>query len=432
MTNLLVIVADDMRYDHLAYLPSVRRLLQEPGRTFDGARCNVPLCQPNRVSFFTGQNSRHHGEVGVGLSGVHYDGHENTVGLWLADAGYRCGLFGKYVNFYDEFGGIPGPAGWATWRQYARERTAEDFDVHHEDSVVRVSGTFQTEYLAAETSEFFAGPEPWFCYVAPRHPHAPFAPHPSDLHAWSDRRAEVIELTDEEMRSKPFWMHDVPELTTAEWAQVHQDFRGRLRELSAIDRMVEAMVGELDRLGRLDDTVIAFTSDNGVHQGEQRRTGDGTKGGPYDVGLRVPLVVRGPGFAPGPDISVPVYPAADLAATLVDVAGASAGLPDQAGLSLREVAARPADRVHTQRVLLHEVGEGFLSTGDGVTTGPEHDVGYVKTYRYPSVRESPEADRVWEMYDLAADPDERQSLAKVSSERPLLDRMSDLLDQALT
>src|SRR5690606_19251477 len=121
--------------------------------------------------------------------------------------------------------------------------------------------------------------------------------------------------------------------------------------------------------GRLDDTVVVFTSDNGVHQGEQRRPGDGTKGGPYDVGLRVPLLVAGPGFEPGPDITVPVYNSVDITATVVDVAGASPGRPSPAGVSLRAIAADPA--AYAQRTLVHEVA-AVLVSGDGVTTGPDH------------------------------------------------------------
>ena len=45
--NLLLVVADDMRLDQLTFMPKVQQLIQEPGRTFAQARCNVPLCQPS-------------------------------------------------------------------------------------------------------------------------------------------------------------------------------------------------------------------------------------------------------------------------------------------------------------------------------------------------------------------------------------------------
>ena len=57
-----------MRYDVLPYMPNVRRLIEKPGRTFTQGRCNVPLCQPSRVGFMTGQMSKFNGELGIGYA----------------------------------------------------------------------------------------------------------------------------------------------------------------------------------------------------------------------------------------------------------------------------------------------------------------------------------------------------------------------------
>ena len=67
--NILLIIADDMRYDQLQYMPNVRRLIADKGRTFSQVRCNVPLCQPARVGLMTGQMSKYNGELGVGFTG---------------------------------------------------------------------------------------------------------------------------------------------------------------------------------------------------------------------------------------------------------------------------------------------------------------------------------------------------------------------------
>ena len=349
------------------------------------------------------------------------------MAAWLADAGYRCGMFGKYVNFYDEFGGIERPRGWSTWREYARERAVIDFDQRTDGpEVERVTGVYPTEWLAEQAGEFVAGDGPWFCYVAPKQPHAPAAPHPDDLHAWSDRRAPIVEHDD--LSTKPFWIRDSPALTEADRALIHQDFRGRLRELSAVDRMVASILDSVEAAGALDDTVVIFTADNGLHQGEQRRLGDSTKGGPYEPALHVPVVVAGPGFEPGPDVTVPVYPAADITATVVDIAGATPGLPDQAGISLRTLVADPA--AHRDRTLLHEIGEGFPITGDGISTGPDHELGHVKLFRYPSRRSGGETLSV-EAYDLAADPLETTNIARDPDQRPLTNDLLRLLDEAL-
>ncbi len=444
MTNILVIVADDMRLDHLPYLPTVRRVLQGQGRTFTGARCNVALCQPNRVGLFTGQLSRDHGELGIGYGATVFTDHDNTLGPWVADAGYRTGLFGKYVNFWDgpwpsfeapegTRSRRPGGLGHPRTRRVGHLASADQLP--HRRRLGRPgtgrrapqdSGTFQTDYLAEEARSFIDDPGPWFCYLAPQQPHSPFAPHPRDLHAWSQARCRQVPVPD--ATAKPPWVKDALPISDTEWSLIQQDFRGRLRELAAVDRMVGEVVGLLRESGQLDDTVIVFTSDNGVHQGEQRRGGDGTKAGPYDVGLRVPMVVRGPGFEPGPAIDVPIYPMQDLTATVLDIAGGERRAPHQAGISLRTLATDP--EAHRERILLHGIGaQGFGITGDGITTGPHHSRGHRKLFRYPSVLSELGPPWIYELYDLAADPDELVNLADEPAHRAARDALErELLD----
>ena len=115
--NIVVIIADDMRYDHLQFMPNVQSLIQGPGRTFTQGRCNVPLCQPSRVGLMTGQMSKHNNELNIGFNGTTLTDNNNCLGKWIRDAGYRCGYFGKYVNFWDGRGGIDAPEGYSTWRE---------------------------------------------------------------------------------------------------------------------------------------------------------------------------------------------------------------------------------------------------------------------------------------------------------------------------
>jgi arylsulfatase A-like enzyme len=432
MTNVLAIIADDMRVDHLPYLANVRRLIAEPGRTFTDARCNVALCQPNRVGYYTGQLSRDHGELGAGISGADWDDHDRALASWLDTAGVRCGHFGKYINYWDSafVAGLDAPTGWDEWHQFLVGPSAAEYPVHVGTETVTVTGKYESEYLSEQVRAFFDGPGPWFANVAPQLPHSPFAPHPDFLHAWAHEECRIVPLPD--ASAKPPWIRDLPPLNVAERAVVQQDFRGRLRELSAVDRLVGELIADLDERGVLEDTIVIFTSDNGVHQGDQRRRGDGTKAGPYDVGLRVPMVVRGPGFEPGPDITVPVYPTQDVAATLVDISGAEPAFDRQAGISLRELVADPGS--HRQRVLLHEIGpEGYDETGDGVTTGPDHQLGYWKLFRYPSVRSgwTPAQPAIYEMYDLDDDPEELTNLAEVPEQRALRDQLEAELEAQL-
>jgi arylsulfatase A-like enzyme len=85
--------------------------------------------------------------------------------------------------------------------------------------------------------------------------------------------------------------------------------------------MVDALVKALATQGRLANTYILFTSDNGFQFGAHRL--DHGKGDAYDESIRVPLIVRGPGVAPGrsePALALNI----DLAPTFAAWAGADA------------------------------------------------------------------------------------------------------------
>ena len=150
--NVLLIIADDMRYDHVRYMPYVQRLIEKPGRTFSQARCNVPLCQPARVGLMTGQTSKYNNELGIGFNGTKLTDHDNCIGKWMSDAGYRCGFFGKYINFTDGFHGINAPAGYDTWREFMGETSAYKFSVHLNSGTAEITGRYSSDYLAAEAT----------------------------------------------------------------------------------------------------------------------------------------------------------------------------------------------------------------------------------------------------------------------------------------
>jgi N-acetylglucosamine-6-sulfatase len=425
--NVLLIIADDMRYDQLQFMPNVQRLIVDQGRTFSQARCNVPLCQPARVGLMTGQTSRYNGELGVGFQGTKLIDNDNCIGKWMHEAGYRCGFFGKYINFTDGFHGINAPAGYEVWREFTGETNAYEFTVHLNTGHATIKGQYSSDYLAQQANAFLKGSQPFFCVVTPSQPHTPFLPRNDLAHKWLDYKFPIVDEVD--VSDKPPWIRALPALTPAAKAQIEKDAIGALQELSAVDDMVRQIIEPLDP-AVLENTIVMFTSDNGVHHGEHRRLGAGTKAGPYEVGLRVPLILRGPGFAPGPVITVPSLLTQDIAATILDVGGAQAGLPHQGGISLVEICVNQAD--HSQRMLLHEIGEGFYSrTGDGMTTGPKNVKGFRKLYRYPSIRKNPRGPFIYEAYDLDTDPDELSNWANVPSRRAERDDLEAALETLL-
>ncbi len=109
------------------------------------------------------------------------------------------------------------------------------------------------------------------------------------------------------------------ELQRREEGSVDEEFpRRQLRSLQAVDRGVRAIIETLAAVGKLDETVIVFTSDNGFMWGEH---GLWSKPFPFEESIRVPLVIRFPGVKRRIE---PRLVAADLdiPATVLDVANA--------------------------------------------------------------------------------------------------------------
>lgn len=89
------------------------------------------------------------------------------------------------------------------------------------------------------------------------------------------------------------------------------------------DSVIGTIVSRLRERGELDRTVLVVVSDHGEHWGEHGLESHGNS--LYLPLLHVPLLVRAPGRAPAGQRIAPIVSLRDLAATLVDVAGAPAG-----------------------------------------------------------------------------------------------------------
>jgi choline-sulfatase len=89
-------------------------------------------------------------------------------------------------------------------------------------------------------------------------------------------------------------------------------------EVAYVDAALGRLITGLAEAGRLDETVVAVTSDHGESLGEH---GERTHSyGLYDATLSVPLVLRGPGLPPGRTVPGVVSIAA-VAPTVLELAG---------------------------------------------------------------------------------------------------------------
>jgi N-acetylglucosamine-6-sulfatase len=198
-----------------------------------------------------------------------------------------------------------------------------------------------------------------------------------------------------------------PPLTDDQVAQLQLDYEGRGGSMRAVDDWVGRLVKTLRRTDQLRNTVILFTSDNGWLNGEHRIPGD--KFLPYEESLRVPLIMRGPGFAKGKKVKQQVANI-DLAPTLAALARAKP-LRRMDGISLLP-ALRRQKRI-PKRALGIEAPRP-LFTGAIPNNAWDRPYVGVRTQRYTYVFWTETAEE--ELYDRRTDPFQLQNLAQDPAE----------------
>ena len=243
------------------------------------------------------------------------------------------------------------PPGWDDW--YGHLTATEDgrfYDYWTNDNGnVSRYGTKPDEYSAdVETKRAVkfirdsAGrPEPLFLWLGPEAPHTPATyaeRHGADFRYSLAPR--VPSFNEGDVSAKPSWVRQIRSMSGAEIDEADRLQRFRLRSLRAVEDMIEAVVQALAETGRLEQTYIVFTSDNGLLMGQHRAVG--RKANAYEESIGIPLIVRGPGVPAGRTDAFALN--IDLAPTLLELAGAP--VPESLdGRSLVPFPARNAPRL---------------------------------------------------------------------------------------
>jgi N-acetylglucosamine-6-sulfatase len=307
--NIILILTDDMRADDLQYMPAVQSLLVAQGATFSTFACSSPGCGPARATILRGQYPHNHGvlrgsgDIGGADVFQKLGDEKSMIATWLHDAGYRTALIGKYINGY---GATVAPTyippGWDEWDGATNEGYSR-FEINENGKLVRYKSgkeeVHSTDVFAGLARDFIAETaptgQPFFLHLTPRAPHGPAEPASRYLSAFPGLTLPRTDAYNEaDVSDKPTWVQLLPSLTEAQMVELDAYFRARLQTLLAVDDMVSHLIDELRKANILDNTYIAFSSDNGYGLGEHRVVQD--KGSPYEEAILVPLVVRGPGI----------------------------------------------------------------------------------------------------------------------------------------
>lgn len=321
--NILLVIADDWSYGDAGIsghagvrTPSFDRIARE-GVRFVHAYTAAPSCTPSRAAILTGRWPHQLGPGGNLWSALPKE-YETYPDL-LERAGYVVGLQGK---------------GWGPGSVEAAGRTRNPAGPSFD--------SFEAFLVQAPRDRPFA------FWLGPSDPHRPYEAGLAARTGLTRDRAVV-----------PPTLPDVP--------AVRDDLLDYYAEVERFDRTLGDAVAQLESTGRLEETLIIVTSDNG-------RPFPRDKANVYDGGARVPLAIRYPRNvrlsgappAPVPKQSDAFVSLVDLAPTILEAAGISVP-PEMAGVTLSSTFGGPERDPHRerhQRVFIERERHAYVRAGN--------------------------------------------------------------------
>ena len=320
--NIVMILIDDMGWRDLQCFgstfyetPNIDALAAE-GTVFTQAYASCPVCSPSRASLMTG---KYPARVGLThyigghdwgkLMEVPYVDHlpleEYTLPKALRDAGYHTWSVGKWhlgeKEYYPEHQGFEVNVGGCSWG-HPHDGYFAPWGIENLPSDVP-EGTFLTDYLTDRAVELIQNKDdaPFFLYWSHYAVHTPIQAKPEDLARFEEksRRMKLDQVNPYvEGEHFPCW-HKRKERVLRRLVQSDVPYAALIWNL---DQNVGRLVQALKDCGEYENTIIVFTSDNG---GLSTAEGSPTcnaplsegKGWGYEGGVRVPLIVVGPGIA---------------------------------------------------------------------------------------------------------------------------------------
>jgi len=315
--NVLHVLTDDQTIDSLRYMKETRRTLGERGTTFTDYNVVQPLCCPSRATFLTGQYPHNHGVLSnlppYGYGAMDWD---STIYTAMHDGGYRTGWLGKVMNAKGSEGLAPEPGfdEWLVPIGAGESGSMFNYALSDNGEATHFSDEFQNDVLADRALDFIRrdSERPFFLTLSLHTPHWTRCRETRERCAPQPDPRDVDTMEGVEFPFGP----DFPASPQTRF-RTNRYWQREVEALQSVDRIVGSLVGALNEEGELDDTLIIFQSDNGFLHGEH---GIFDKDVPWDRAVRVPLLIRGPGFDEG-SVRSDLTANVDVPATILDAAG---------------------------------------------------------------------------------------------------------------
>jgi N-acetylglucosamine-6-sulfatase len=293
--NVLLILTDDQPANTLWAMPTVQSELIAKGTSYSNAFAPTAQCCPSRASILTGTYVHTHGVWDVNAPyAFNAFNDSSTIATWMDAAGYRTGMFGKYLNGYNDEDATYVPPGWDQWRALFQDSEGEvnrgsyfNFHVSEDGYPVQNSSDYVTDYLADEAVKFVTNSEdPFFLYFSTSAPHRDAVPAPRHDGAFDDLAPyRPPNFNEANVSDKPEWVQKRPLLTQAEIARDEQLRIDMHETLLAVDEAIQQLIAATNG----EPTLIIFMTDNGYVFGEHRLRG---KNDAYEGSIRLPLILR--------------------------------------------------------------------------------------------------------------------------------------------
>ena len=402
--------------------------------TFHRAYCQYPVCGPSRASFLSGlypqstgvlnntadirterpgtvtlpQFFREHGYWTASTGKVfHSPRHEHGETAWEEfvrfDNDELPVVRAARLRFEAEHGSVEQGANRKLWRERKKQVSAK-LDAQTPPGYGR-SGLSDAQHkdgrnarqVARWLTERTHGDKPFFIACGFQKPHVPFlAPD-----AWFDQyplheirfasdRTSLWDSIPKSALSKRY------EAFGFELGVENEPLRREYMQayhacVSFIDAQLQIVLQALEDSGHRDDTIVIFTSDHGYHLGDHFLWGKVTL---FDIGTRVPFLIRVPGLTKPGTRSEAMVELIDIFPTLADLTGLQPPSHLQ-GTSLRPLLNHP-ERLGRKKYAYSIVSRGTK-------------LGYsLRNQRWRYGR-WPDGE---ELYNLTVDPHEKRNLAR--------------------
>jgi len=395
--------------------PNLDRL-SRTGTRFENFFCVSPVCSPARASLLTGRIPSQHGihdwlrsgnstleKEGVGQPTEYLRGQTGYTDV-LAARGYVCGFSGKW-----HLGDAHHPQkGFTFWEAHAAGGGPYYGAPLIRDGAIYNEPRYVTDAITDNALKFLelqaAAPAPFYLSVHYTAPHSPWdrEHHPRDIYDAYYRECPFRSTPD--VPAHPWQINSAPIPGNPEKRRAN--LSGYFAAVTAMDANVGRILDWLEVHGLRGNTLVFFTSDNGMNMGHHGIYGKGNGTFPlnmYDTSVKVPMLVSRPGHIAAGRVSSALLSHYDFRPTLLEYVGLddteAGGLPGRSFAGLLNGKATPGDE---EVIVFDEYGP----------------VRMIRTREWKYVHRYPYGPH--ELYDVARDPDERQNLLGDPAQRDRL------------